>query len=437
MASRFEAFRDRDLRVLWHPYSKLSSLREGPLPVIVKGEGPFLYDITGKRYFDAISSWWCCNLGHGHRRIITAIKKQAERLQHSILGNLTHPSAVELAERIAALFPASGKHVLFASDGACAVEAALKIAVQYFWNLGRPEKSGFIALSEGYHGDTLGALSAGFIRSFHRPFERLVFPCFFAEAPFCSKCRYEQSPERCALPCLESMARLLEEHAESLAGVIVEPLCQGAAGMRMYTPRYLRELDVLCRKHGVLLIVDEIAMGMGRTGRMFAFEHAGIDPPIVCIGKGLAAGYLPISATVVAEFVWETFRDTPRDCTFYHGHTFSGNPIAAAAAIATLTVYDEEKIVAKAESTGRYMKQILDRFRGHASVRDVRAVGMVGAIEVGLKPGGVEALRRLLVGRGYLIRPLGNVVYMMPPLITPPELIAEAAGALLEALEEI
>ena len=455
MGQKKELFlRDRDLRFLWHPYTKRSSLHEGPLPIIVKAEGPFLYDISGKRYFDAISSWWCCNIGHSHPLVVQAIKSACEVLQHSILGNLTHVSAIELAERLVQLFPGKDKKVLFASDGASAVEAALKIAVQYFWNLGRPEKVRFVALKGAYHGDTLGGISVGFMEDFHRPFKDLVFPCYFAEAPSCTRCRYGQKPQRCALPCLESMAGILEKEGERVAGVIVEPLCQGASGMRIYTPRYLSELASLCNRYEVLLIVDEIATGFGRTGSMFAFEKAGIDPPLVCLGKGLTGGYLPLSATVVANFVYETFTDGaseslsdpsavlegkkpgPKDCTFYHGHTFSGNPIATSAALATLNVFEEEKLLQQAEEKGLYMAELFEEFRAHRYVVDVRCLGMIAAIETLLDPKSMEKIRRRLVELGYLFRPLGNVIYLMPPLTTPKELIREAAQALLHVLSD-
>ena len=337
-----EYYRKIDQASIWHPYTRHSALRDG-FPVITRGEGVFLFDSDGNRYVDAISSWWACNLGHSHPRLIQAIIRQASELQHSILGNLTHPRAAELAYGLAGVFPDRRRRVLFASDGASAVEAALRIAVQYRHNIGESGRFQFAAFEDAYHGDTIGAMAVGYLPAFHSAYRPLLFPVYKVKTPDCSACLPETSPETCAVQCFSSMQRTVEEHAKELAAVIVEPLCQGAAGMRMYPAKYLRKLSELCAQNHVLLIVDEIAMGFGRTGRMFAFEHAGIDPDIVCVGKGLSGGYLPISAAVVKEEIFETFADEPEDHTFYHGHTFAGNPIAAAAAVECLNIYREEK----------------------------------------------------------------------------------------------
>ena len=411
----------RDL--IWHPYTRHSVQRQG-LPVIVRGKGPWLYDQAGTKFFDAISSWWCVNLGHGHPRLVRAIRQQAGRLQHSILGGLSHPAALTLAGMIADLFPDSDRRVLFASDGSCAVEAALKIAVQYWHNRGMSGKKRILALRDAYHGDTTGAVSAGFIPAFHKPFKPLCFPCLRAEAPCCHPCRHGKEPGTCSLPCMNSMRRVIKAQGRRLAAVIVEPLCLGSAGMRVYSPRYLAALSALCRRENVLLIVDEIAMGMGRTGRMFAFEHAGIDPDIVCLGKGLSAGYLPISATVVKKAIYDTFTDRPIDRTLYHGHTFTGNPIAAALAVETLNVYRDEQVVEAAAANGAFMRGELEPLASLPHVRAVRCLGMLGAVEFrNLRngPAGSEQAQQVkaaLFERHILIRPLGPVVYLMPPLIT-------------------
>jgi adenosylmethionine-8-amino-7-oxononanoate aminotransferase len=423
-----------DRRFLWHPYTRSSSLDEG-LPVITRGEGVHLYDTEGRRYFDAVASWWCCNLGHGHPRVVRAIQEQAARLQHSILGNLSHPPAIELAARIVELL-GGDRRVFFASDGASAVEAALKIVLQYWHNTGRPERHRFASLRNGYHGDTLGAVSIGYIPGFHAPFRPSLFPVHQADAPSCSDCAAGADPGRCGLACFASMERILAEHGHELAAVVVEPLCQGAGGMKMYSPRYLERLAGACREREVLLVVDEIAMGFGRTGRMFAHEHAGIDPDIVCLGKGLSGGYLPISATVVREGIFRTFTDRPEDHTFYHGHTFAGNPIAAAASLEVLRVYREEGIVERAAEGGRLLRAELEELRGERFVAGVRSLGLIGVVELGDAPDGrsgaalAQAVRRGLLGRGILLRPLGNVVYLFPPLVTPGEVLADAVRQL-------
>lgn len=414
--------RNKDL--IWHPYTRHSAQREG-LPVIVRGRGPWLFDEAGTRFFDAVSSWWCVNLGHGHPRLVRAIRQQAGKLQHSILGGLSHPPALKLASMIANLFPDPRRRVLYASDGSSAVEAALKIAVQYWHNLGKPEKHRFVAFRNAYHGDTTGAVSAGFMPSFHKPFKPLCFECIRAEAPCCNPCRFGKRPDTCALPCLDSMRRVVKANARRLAGIIVEPLCMGTAGMRVYSPRYLAALYALCRREKVLLIVDEIAMGMGRTGRLLAFEHAGIDPDIACLGKGLSGGYLPISATVVKQSIYDTFADRPVDRTLYHGHTFTGNPIAAALAVETLKVYRDESVVRTSAANGEFMRAALEPLASLPHVCAVRCLGMVAAVEfrnVRNGPAGAELalqVKKSLFEQRILIRPLGPVVYLMPPLNTP------------------
>jgi adenosylmethionine-8-amino-7-oxononanoate aminotransferase len=400
-------FNELDRRHIWHPYTRFSTFESDPLPVIVRGEGIYLFDDKGNRYLDAISSWWACALGHGHPRIVAAIQKQAAELQHSILGNLSHRRAIELAAKLAELMPTPARHVLFSSDGACAVEAALKISLQYWHNVGRPEKQRFAALEEGYHGDTLGAVGVGYLEHFHKPFDSVVSPAFRA------------SPWKDGFA---GLADLLKKHADKLAAVIVEPLCQGAAGMKLYPANYLRRLGELCRKQNALLIVDEIATGFGRTGRMFAFEHAGIDPDIVCVGKALSGGYLPISAAIVKDAIYETFSDKPADHSFYHGHTFCGNPIAAAAAIEALTIYKEEKTPEKATAMETLFKESLEPLAKLATVREVRCFGAIAAVELKSESPAPavtrpQRVRKFLLDKGVLLRPLGDVVYLMPPLI--------------------
>jgi adenosylmethionine-8-amino-7-oxononanoate aminotransferase len=430
-----DQYKEMDRQSIWHPYTRHSAAKAGDFPIITRGEGVHLFDTEGNKYVDAISSWWACNLGHNHPRLVEAIIRQARELQHSILGNLSHPCAIELAAELVNLF-SSPCHVLFASDGASAVEAAIKIAIQHWHNLGHPERNRFASLENAYHGDTLGAVSVGYLEGFHSPFKPVLFPAYRAESPSCGRCRHEKEPGSCNQECFESMLTIFEQHADELAAVIIEPLCQGAAGMRIYPAEYLRLLDRLCKEKDVLLIVDEIAVGFGRTGKMFAFQHGDVDPDIVCLGKSLAGGYLPISATVVKNRIFETFRDKPEDSTFYHGHTFSGNPIAAAAALETLRIYKEEAIVEKAEQKGYLLKDQMARFLSLLHVVDVRCLGMIGAVELNEKPWLAQHIRERLLGDGILIRPLGNVVYLMPPLITPEDILTRTVEALCKAVEE-
>lgn len=427
---RTSEYQQLDRNSIWHPYTKHSSASAG-LPVITRGAGPYLFDVEGHRYLDAVSSWWACNLGHGNPRIVKAITKQAGRLQHSILGNLSHPRAIELASRMVALFHGGPRRVLFASDGASAVEAALKIVLQYWHNVGRPERCRFASLREAYHGDTLGAVSVGYLPGFHKAFRPALFKSYQAESPCCAACRHNKAPNTCAAECFDSMRKIVTRHRRELAAVIVEPLCQCAAGMRIYSPKYLRKLAALCRRLDILLVADEIAVGMGRTGRMFAFQHAGIDPDIACVGKGLSGGYLPISATVVKKKIYDVFSDQPADHTFYHGHTFAGNPIACAAAIETLTIYERENIVENASKLGETLAAEMRQLSGLPGVSGIRTLGMIGAFET---PNAGQIRDRLLARNRILIRPLGNTVYLMLPLIVTATLIRSTVRALREAI---
>ncbi len=412
---------------VWHPYTKASTLEAGPAPVIVRGDGIYLVDAEGRRFVDAISSWWCAALGHGHPRIVAAIQRQAGVLQHSILANLTHPQAAELAARLAGLMPTRERRVLFASDGASAVEQALKIAVQYWSNVGRGAKRKFACLHTAYHGDTLGAMAVGYLEEWHRPFRSLL-------------------AEVVALPFPVGAGefgvweRALEAHRDELAAVIVEPLCLGAAGMLMYAPELLRALGDWCARNEVLLIDDEVAMGFGRTGRMFAFEHAGVDPDLVCVGKALSGGALPMSATIAKQFLYDSFSDAERDRTLQHGHTFCGNPIGAAAANEALQIYAEMDAPARARSLGARMAKRLGALRGKRGIRDVRGLGLIGVVELDPEAGGgaisrPHRIRLRLQERGVLLRPLGNVLYLMPPLIISEEELDALVELFVGAIE--
>ena len=417
---------------IWHPYTRFSAVQEG-LPRIVRAEGLYLYDDQGHRYMDAVSSWWACSLGHSHPRMVRAIQEQAALLQHSILGNLSHPPAEELAGRLAHLMPTPDRHVLFASDGASSVEAALKVALQYAHQTSRPGRTRFVSLKEAYHGDTLGAVGVGYLEAFHHLLRPVLNEAWRLELPVCRGC----ADVDCRADCFAGVAEFIEAHEAGIAGVVVEPLCLGAAGMKMYGPGYLRRLAEVCRRWEIPLIVDEIAMGFGRTGRMFAFEHAGIDPDMVCVGKALTAGYLPMSALVVRDELYATFADTPQDHTFYHGHTWAGNPIAAAAACEALRIYEEERVVERAAAAGRRLAAELQGLASLDSVQEVRCLGLIGAVELKPDAGTPPHARRVqhrMKANGYLLRPLGHVLYLMPPLVIDDDELVRAARTLAEAI---
>ena len=393
---------------IWHPYTKYSVWAGGQCPIIVRGKGPYLYDDQDNRYLDAISSWWACSLGHSHPRLVATIQKQAGILQHSILGNLSHKQGLTLAERLSS-WTGGNRQIHFASDGAGAVEAAIKIAVQYWHNIGNTKKTTFASLQNPYHGDTMGAVSVGFMETFHQAFRPLAFPTHTLPPIQCDPKRCEFSPPHCTGACADQAVAMIHQQEKELAAVIVEPLCQGAAGMKMYGSGFLQRIAAACRDAGVLLITDEVAMGFYRTGTRFAFDHAGIRPDIVCVGKALSAGTLPISAAAVDRAIFETFRDHPLDNTFYHGHTFAGNPLAAAAANTALDLYEEMDLPDLVHSRSQAIQKAL------TSLEPIRArhLGLIMAAEVP----DPQRVAKALLNSGILTRPLGNTIYLMPPFI--------------------
>jgi len=413
---------------IFHPYTPFSAIESG-FPNIVRGQGIHLFDDHGNKYVDIVSSWWACALGHGHPKVVNAIQEQAEILQHSITGSMTHPTVLKLAERLANLMPSPDRHSVFASDGCSAVEAALKIAVQYWHNVGHPEKTWLIGMDQGYHGDSLGALGVGFVDGFHKPYDKVV--SHPAKLPF--PVPTAEDPDG-FLPS----QKVIEEHAAKLAAVIVEPLCLGSAGMKIYTAGYLKKLADCCAENSVLLIIDEVAMGFGRTGKRFAFNHAEIDPDMVCVGKALTAGYMPLSACIVKDSLYNTFSNLGEtDCTFYHGNTFAGHPIGCAAALAALDIYEAEDTVARAAQTAGKMKQWMLPMNDLECVQETRFLGMIGVVE--LKPECkpmVPKMKQSLKKQGYLFRPLGTMFYLMPPLIISDDELKAAVYALKQTIEE-
>lgn len=413
---------------IFHPYTPFSAFQK-EFPNIVRGEGIYLFDDQGQRFVDIVSSWWACTLGHGHPQVVKAIQEQAAVLQHSITGSMSHPTVLALADRLAQLMPTPERHSVFASDGCSAVEAALKIAVQYWHNVGRPEKTWLVGMDQGYHGDSLGALGVGFVDGFHKPYDKVV--AHPAKLPF-------PVPTADDPDGFEPSRKVIEQHADTLAAVIVEPLCLGSSGMKIYSAGYLKQLAECCATNDVLLIIDEIAMGFGRTGKRFAFNHADIDPDMVCVGKALTAGYMPLSACIVKDKLYETFSDAgERDCTFYHGNTFAGHPIGCAAALAALDIYEAEDTVARAANMAEKMRQWMLPMNELECVKELRFLGMIGVVE--LKPEyreKVGPIKKHLKKQGYLFRPLGTVFYLMPPLVISDDDLKAAVYALRQAIKE-
>ncbi|OGL64117.1 MAG: adenosylmethionine--8-amino-7-oxononanoate transaminase [Candidatus Tectomicrobia bacterium RIFCSPLOWO2_12_FULL_69_37] len=436
-----------DRKHLWHPFTPMDEWeREDPPLIAERGEGAWLIDVEGRRYLDGVSSLWV-NL-HGHRReeIDRAVREQLGRIAHSTQLGMGHPAPIELAARLARLAPRGLTRVFYSDSGATAVEVALKMAFQYQRQRApaRPEKRRFLALNLAYHGDTLGAVSAGGIGLFHRVFAPLLFPVLRAESPHALGCPGGAGCPRCSGE--EAAAQILARAGE-LAAVIVEPMVQGAAGMIVQHPGFLQKIREACTEGDVLLIADEVATGFGRTGRMFACEHAGVAPDILCLAKGITGGYLPLAATLATEAIFDAFRGAPAEGrTFFHGHSYTGNPLGCAAALANLDIFERDKTLDALQPKIARLWRELEGLRGLPQVAEVRGLGFMAGIELvkdkTAKTPFDPALRmgrRVILAarkRGLAIRPLGDVVVLMPPYCVTEDEIAWMVGVVRESIGE-
>jgi adenosylmethionine-8-amino-7-oxononanoate aminotransferase len=405
---------------LWHPFT-----HEGadPAPLrIFRGEGVFLETEDGRRILDAISSWWVNLHGHSHPAIAAAIAAQAARLEHVIFAGFSHQPAEELASRLGKKVPAPLRHIFFSDDGSTAVEVALKLAVQYWRNCGQPGKHRIVALENAYHGDTVGAMSVSDDSPFTAAFESLRLPVLRTHSAYCARCPVGLRRATCHIECLGKLDRLLAERGHEIAAVIVEPLLQGAGGMIVHPEEFLAGVRRLTAAHDALLIADEVLTGFGRTGRMFACERAGVVPDFMCIAKGLTGGFLPLAATLTTDRVHDAFTGADRARAFFHGHSYTANPIACAAANANLEIFDTEPVFERIAAIERVHAARLPEFATHPGVADVRHIGSVAAIELKVPDAGYlwslrPRLYEFFLNRGVLLRPLGNVVYILPPYV--------------------
>jgi adenosylmethionine-8-amino-7-oxononanoate aminotransferase len=419
-----------DKRRVWHPYTPMDEYGARVDPIVVdRAEGPYLFDADGRRYIDANSSWWVASLGHNHPRLVAALRRQAERNCHSALAGMTHAPAAELAERLAAAAPAGLGRVFFSDDGSTAVEVALKLALQYWHQNGRPSRRRFVALEGAFHGETLGVSALGGVEPFRRPFAGVLPPQLFVPSPARAGGR---------APARDALARALAEHAGEVAAVVLEPVVQGAAGMEVYDPAYLLDARALCDAHDVLLVFDEVFTGYGRTGPMWAAELAGVSPDVLCTAKGLSGGVLPFAATLVSERIFAGFLGGS-ERAFHYGHSFCGNPLGCAVALEVLDVYAEERVLERAKPKAERIARAFAELAGAPGVARARALGMVGALDLCGDSGYLaragwrvydEARRR-----GVYLRPLGNVVYVTPPLNVPDEVLDELLAVVRASLE--
>ena len=416
-----------DKKYLWHPFTQMKEWAEETPVIITEGRGSFVKDVFGRWYLDGVSSLWVTVHGHGKKEISNAIKEQIDKISHSTLLGLTHPPAAMLAERLVKITPKGLSRVFYSDDGSTAVEIGLKMAFQYWQHMGFRRKMRFLSLNNAYHGDTIGAVSVGGIDIFHKIFSPLLFKSYKAPSPYCYRCELGKKHSSCRLFCLKEMEKIMRKHHKEIAGLIIEPVVQGAGGMIVSPPGYLRGVRNLCSKYNILLIADEVATGFGRTGKMFACEHEGVNPDILCLAKGITGGYLPLAATLATEKIYMVFLGESRDLkTFFHGHTYTGNQLACAAAAANLEVFKKEKTVKKMQEKIELLKKKLAKIADLPNVGDVRHMGFMVGIELveNKKTKKPYPLAKKIGWKaccsarekGLIIRPLGNIVVLMPPL---------------------
>ncbi len=423
---------EKDLQYIWHPYTQMKDCQTTPPILIEKARGIKLYDNKGNFYYDTISSWWCNVHGHNHPKIKAAIKEQLDSLEHVLFAGFTHKPAILLAEKLVSITPKNLTKVFYSDNGSTSVEAALKMSFQYWQNIGETKKHKFVSLDCGYHGDTVGAMSLGGVSQFNKVFSPLFFHSFKASSPYCYRCPMGKEKSSCKIDCLSSLEKILGENAENIAAIILEPLVMGAGGIIIYPEEYLKRAAMMAKEYNVHLIVDEVATGFGRTGKMFACDHVDIQPDFMCLSKGITAGYLPLAATLTTEKIYSAFYDDYKNGkTFFHGHTYAANPVSCAAAIASLDVFKEENTLDKIAETSSILREGMERFKGLPHVGDVRCLGMIGAIELvkdkksktAFEPEermGFQIYKKGLI-ENLLLRPLGDVVYLFLPLCTKKE----------------
>jgi adenosylmethionine---8-amino-7-oxononanoate aminotransferase len=425
-----DTLRHYDRKYVWHPFTQMRDWEAEDPIVIARGEGSYLVDTNGNRYLDGVASIWTNVHGHSRSEINEAVKAQVDRLEHSTLLGLASERSAILAKRLVEIAPSGLCKVFYSDNGSTAVEIAVKMAFQYQQHRGGRfrEKTGFITFKNAYHGDTLGAVSVGGIDLFHEVFRHLLFPAIQAPSPYCYRCESGGSgDDSCGRHCLRELERLMETHADKTAGLIIEPLMQCAGGMITQPPGFLRKVRELCDRYDILMIADEVAVGFGRTGAMFACEKEGITPDLMALSKGITAGYLPLAATLATQGIYDMFLGAYSELkTFFHGHTFTGNPVACAAALASLDLFKKDELLTRLPAKILYLEERFRRIACLEHVGETRQIGMIGGIELVRNRETREAypweervgVRVCLEARkhGLFLRPLGNVIVVFPPL---------------------
>ncbi|MDD3419401.1 MAG: adenosylmethionine--8-amino-7-oxononanoate transaminase [Candidatus Gastranaerophilales bacterium] len=426
--SKYEELIQKDLEYIWHPFTQMKDFEEHKPIVIDHGKGIYVYDLKGNKYIDAVASWWVNTLGHSNDRLNKALCDQANKIEHILLAGFTHEPAITLAQKLVEISPEPLKKVFFSDNGSTAVEVAIKMAYQYWVQVGKPEKSKFVAIKNSYHGDTLGVVSIGGCDLFHKLYKPLLFDIEQSPSPYCYRCPMGKEKGKCNFECAYAVEDILKKESHNIAGMVVEPMIQGSGGMIIYPPEYLKIIRELCDKYDILLIDDEVAMGFGRTGKFVACEHADITPDIMCLAKGITAGYMPLAVTLCTQKIYDAFYDDyEKTKTFYHGHSFTGNPLACAVAVENLKILEEEKIFEKNQPKIKHFGKKLQEFYKLPNVGDVRHLGMIGAVEIvkdkkTKEPFPFEKRVEMEIYReglknGIIMRPMGNTFYFMPPYV--------------------
>jgi adenosylmethionine---8-amino-7-oxononanoate aminotransferase len=441
---------DWDHQYLWHPFTQMQEWEQEKPLIIARGKGPYLIDTEGRKFLDGTSSIWVNLHGHRHPTLDRAIKKQLDNIAHSTLLGLANPPAIQLARALIQIAPKVLTRLFYSDNGSTAVEIALKMAVQY-WQQRHPEagsKNTFLHLKMAYHGDTIGAVSVGNIELFHSRFKPLLFPTVESDPPYCYRCPLGLTYPSCGMACIDPIEKVLKERHRELAGFIIEPLVQAAAGMLPSPPGYLKRIRELCTRYNVLLIADEVATGFGRTGKMFACEHEGVTPDLMAISKGLTGGYMPLAATLTTDEIYQAFLGKYEECkTFFHGHSFTGNPLGCAVGLANLAVFKKEKTLSRLQPKIKTMARLLQPLWQLPHVGDIRQRGFIAAIELVEdkatgKPYPLEArighrVCRIARQRGLLLRPLGNVILLIPPLSTSNDIIRRMVDIVSDSIETL
>lgn len=441
------AYSERDLAVLWHPCTQMKDHETLPLIPVKRGEGVWLEDFDGNRYLDAISSWWVNLFGHANPAINDALKAQLETLEHVIFAGFTHEAAICLAEKLTAITPEGLNRCFYADNGSSAIEVALKMSFHYWLNTGQAQKTKFITLENSYHGETLGALAVGNVSLYKQTYQPLLMDVITVPGPDCYNREPGESWQAYSERRFELMEQTLAQHAGQVCAVIIEPLVQCAGSMRMYDPIYLRLLREACNRYQVHLIADEIAVGFGRTGSLFACQQATITPDFMCLSKGLTGGYLPLSAVLTTDSIYQAFYDDYQKLSaFLHSHSYTGNALACRAALATIGIFENQPVLQSNQKLAGLMQQATAHFAEHPNVAEVRQTGMILAIELVKNKAtkepfpwqerrGLKAYQHALK-QGVLLRPLGNVIYFMPPYVITPDEIQLMANAAWSAIAE-